>query len=160
MSRLFVDELVTATLPGIQQLADDVHRRAVREARTLDALSATLSGSSADESDSTPLSPVIIKEIWKAALSDVAVGLLWAIAARASNREFVCSRAAIEAAVDTIDREELARETGVPGDDLRFALAQMGTTLEALVGRRGTCEVSIDRQLFLLRSASGEPNRR
>lgn len=154
--RTFIDELITETLPRIETLTTATYHQAACELSALDAIASSLDHEVAPESLDTPPRD-LTRALWNAALTDVAVGLLWAVADQSAEGTFTCTRPTIESAWSGIDRTELQRETGVPADDLRFILAEMGGALESLVGKRGTLEITIDRRPVLLRTASGKP---
>jgi hypothetical protein len=149
--RKFIDRLLDETLPRIQRLVTSTFEQAARDVQALDLISLSLGRPSSNEPLSPP-EPEVLRSLWKPALSNVAVGLLWGVADRAVNGQFACTTEAITSVVDRIDRAELARETGIGADDLRFILREMGAALHSLVARSPT-ELMINRRAITLRSA-------
>lgn len=147
--RKFIDALIDATLPRIQDLMTRMFEHAAREAQTLDSLTSALGGSPSNE-PLQPLEPELLRAIWRPALNGVATRLLWGVADRAVNGRFLCTPDAITAVVERVDRAELERESGVGADDLRFVLREMGTALCELIARDPVVELMIDRRAITL----------
>lgn len=149
--RKLIDQLIDATLPRINALTTRTFEHATKEVNALDAIGSALGRPPPNDPLLLP-SPELLRSLWSAALSDTAVSLLWGVADRAQNGEFMCTSQAIAAVVDGIDRNELARETGVAADDLRFVLREMGEALHQLTAK-STVEVMIDRRSITLRGS-------
>lgn len=150
LDREFIDTLITATMPRIEDLVLRTYERAANEAKILDLLASSVGLTPANEDAKSNPQPQVLRAIWNAALTDAAVSLLWGLAERAKDGSVRCTSETLEAVADRVDRAELARETGVAPDDLRFVLREMSSALAALVAV-GPLEVTIDRRPIVLR---------
>ena len=83
-------------------------------------------------------------------LTDLAVTLLWAVAAKATEGTFISSDENVAAVVTSIDLEEVVRLTGMKEDDMPFVLKQMAESLVEIIHEHTAIDVQIDRQALRL----------
>jgi hypothetical protein len=153
--RTFVDAMIDHIPPRITALTLGTFKRSAEEAYHLDTLG-DLVGKPPPPPPLLPEpSPELIRQLWSASLSDAAVTFLWELADAVPDHHFTCSQENIAAVVARVDREELARETGMSQADLGLVLPAMGHALREIVDATpsGVREVEIDRQIVLLRKA-------
>ncbi len=104
----------------------------------------------------------LIEKLLKAPLYDVAVHLLWTIAAAANSNIFIASEENIAKVVGSIKLEEVVRVTGMKPEDASFTLEQMVESLVEIIRQETSVHFEIDHrkyQLCVLRvvNKSGAP---
>ncbi len=99
-----------------------------------------------------PVEPSLeaIEWVWSASLTTMAIDLLWAVTAVATNRTFISNENNITAAVDSIGIEEVVRATGLKPEDVPVVLKQMAESLVEVIREHAVIFVEIDRKKFRL----------
>jgi hypothetical protein len=146
--RELIEEMIAGTHSRIREIAMAVCKKADEEVeQEMRKLGETLEPLSDEDADT------LIKWTWHAPLTDMAVHLIRAIAARATAGECIVDEISVAAACAKIADADLKRATGIPDEHLRTVLLKMGEALIDVARARGPIEIAIDRRPYRIRAA-------
>ncbi len=147
-----IQQIKAKTFPRIRELMVSRYKESVLDAQHFfsHCLHVELDFSSEELAEEP--SPEALEWLCSAPLTDLAVTLLWAVAAVVTNGIFVSSDENIAAVVASIDLEEAVRVTGMKRDDVSFVLKQMAESLVEVIREHTVIDVEIDRQPVQLKS--------
>ncbi len=144
--RALIEEMIVGTHARIR----DIELAVWRKAGVQLALEMPELGPIDETADEMPWE--IIEELWCPPLTDVAVRLLWAVAKRASDGEFVADTPGVAAICAAMDDEGLRNATGIAQEHVRTVLEKMGEALVEVVRAHSGVDIYIDRKPYRLRA--------